>query len=131
MSELEKKYYLIDAGKKPLGRFASKAASLLLGKNLVDFKKNLPANNIVIIINADNVYLSGSKSLSKQYFKYSGYHGGIKIKKYNELNSTEIIKKAIYGMLPDNKLRKQILKNLKIFPGNEHPGIQEDLVIKE
>ena len=126
-----KKYYLIDASKKPLGRVASKVAILLLGKNSVDFKKNLPANNIVVIVNTDNIYLSGSKSLSKQYFKYSGYHGGIKIKNYSELNPSEVIKKAIYGMLPDNKLRKEMMKNLKIFPSNEHLGFHDDNLIKE
>lgn len=127
----KKKFYLIDAAKKPLGRLATKVAVLLLGKNSADFKKNALAKNIVIIINAKNIYLTGNKSSSKQYFRYTGYHGGIKSKKFTEVTPSEAIKRAVYGMLPDNKLRKEMMKNLKIFPGKEHPGFSDDTLIKE
>jgi len=118
-----KKYYLLDAKDKPLGRISTVAASLLRGKNNPNFAPNIISNNIVIIINANSVYLTGTKELSKCYYHHSGFHGGIKEISFSELkkkNPKEIIQKSIYGMLPKNRLTKEILKNLKIFDDNNH-----------
>jgi large subunit ribosomal protein L13 len=131
----DKKYYVIDAKAKPLGRISTKVASLLMGKNDPNFAPNVVPNNIVVVINAKDVYLTGTKELSKRYFHHSGFHGGIKEKSFSELkknNPTEIIIKAVRGMIPRNRLAKDTLKNLKIFVDGTHPFSKENIVeIKE
>ena len=126
---MEKKYYILDAGKAPLGRVATKAASLLRGKNLPQFAPNINPNQVVIIINSDILYLTGNKEESKRYYRHSGHPGGIKETNFLELkekDSTEIVKKAVRGMIPHNRLSNDIIKNLKIFKGNEHPFVKEN-----
>ncbi len=120
----KEKYYLVDASKDTLGRISTKIAVLLTGKNSVNYRPNIIANNVVVVINADNVHLSGTKELSKQYFRHSGFHGGIKITNFSRLKKEkpeELIRKAVKGMLPKNRLQLKIIKNLKIFAANQHP----------
>ena len=117
------KHYLIDASTQPLGRVATQAAVLLMGKNDPNFAPNVVADNIVIIINSDKLYLTGTKELSKKYYRHSGHPGGIKETDFADLkkaDSAEIIKKAIRGMIPHNRLESELLKRLKIFKGNDH-----------
>lgn len=124
MKSIDKKIFIFDASEKPLGRFASEAASLLRGKNLVDFSPNIIPNNVVVVFNSDKVYLSGRKELSKQYFHHSNHPGGIKMRTFETLkknSSEEIIKLAVKRMLPDNRLTSGLMKNLKIFNGSDHP----------
>jgi len=126
-------YYLIDAGKKPLGRIATQAAVLLRGKNLINFQPNIVPKNIVIVINADKIYLSGTKNDSKRYHQYSGFHGGIKTKTFKELkseNPKKLINQTISGMLPNNRLKSEVIKNLKIFLDENH-SYQKESIIKE
>ena len=136
MTEKSKtKYYLVDASKKPLGRFATKVAYLLRGKNSPAYRPNVLPNIIVIVINAKGTYLSGNKNSSKQYFKYSGYHGGIKTTTFSTLqkdNPVAIVRHAVRGMLPDNRMRDKLMKNLKIYPDSNHPYINEkNLIVEE
>lgn len=126
----EKKYYLIDASRAPLGRIASQAAVLLLGKNDPNFASNVVADHIVIVVNSDKLYLTGTKELSKKYYRHSGYPGGIKERDFADMKKTdsaEIIKKAIRGMIPHNRLETETLKHLKIFKGTEHSFTKEKL----
>lgn len=124
------KYYLIDASKAPLGRIATGAAVLLMGKNDPNYAPNIVANHLVIITNSDKLYLSGTKELSKKYYRHSGYHGGIKETDFADLkksDSTEIVKKAVRGMIPHNRLESELLKHLKIFKGSDHTYSKEKL----
>lgn len=127
---MDTKYYLIDASKSPLGRISTQAAVLLMGKNDPNYAPNVVANNIVIIINSDNLYLTGNKELSKKYYRHSGHPGGIKERDFADMkknDSTEIIQKAIRGMIPHNRLESDTLKHLKIFKGQEHTFSKEKI----
>jgi len=124
------KYYLIDASTQPLGRIATRAAVFLMGKNDPNFAPNIVANNIVIITNSDKLYLTGAKELSKKYYRHSGHPGGIKERDFADMkknDSTEIIQKAIRGMIPHNRLESELLKHLKIFKGSEHTFTKEKI----
>jgi large subunit ribosomal protein L13 len=117
------KYYLLDASNAPLGRIATQAATFLMGKNDPEYAPNVIANHIVVIINSDKLYLTGTKELSKKYYRHSGYPGGIKETDFANLkksDSTEIIKKAVRGMLPHNRLQSEVIKHLKIFKTGDH-----------
>ncbi len=118
------KWYVLDASKAPLGRLATKASELLLGKNEVSFVYNQAPNNKVIILNAKNLQLTGRKMQDKRYYRHSGYAGGLKERTasyYMEKNPSFIIINAVKGMLPKNKLRDKILKNLYVYEGDNHP----------
>lgn len=108
----------IDAKDQTLGRVASKAAHVLLGKHTTAFAKNIVAQEGVTIINASKVRLSGAKTKDKKYVRYSGYPGGQKIENYAmltaRLGETEAIRKAVLGMLPKNRLQAKRIKMLKI-----------------
>ena len=131
MTTSNPKYYLVDASKQPLGRIATAVAVLLMGKNDPNFAPNVIADNLVVVINSDKLYLSGNKELSKKYYRHSGYHGGIKETDFADLKKTdsaEIIKKAVRGMIPHNRLESEIIKHLKIFKGTDHPYAKESLI---
>lgn len=120
---MDKKYFIIDAGTMPLGRIATRIANTLRGKNSPFFMPNVLPGNVVVVVNADKVNLSSSKETSKQYHHYSGYHGGLKTESFSKLKAEkpeDIIKFAVKGMLPKNKLQKEFLKNLKIFRSTDH-----------
>jgi len=110
--------YTIDAKGKKLGRIATEAAVLLMGKNSPDFKRNEVANVKVSIENVSELDIDDKKMDNKEYKRYSGYPGGLKIRKMKEVIAkkgyAEIVEKAVYGMLPANKLRAKIMKNLII-----------------
>jgi len=110
--------YTLDAKGKKIGRFASEIAVLLMGKGLADFQKNQVADVTVTVVNVSDLDIDVKKLETKEYKKYSGYPGGLKIKKMKEVVAKkgyqEIIKKAVYGMLPANKLRAKVMKNLLI-----------------
>lgn len=109
------KTYTIDASSKPLGRIASQTASILRGKNSPDFKPNIPPSIKVKILNVSKIKLSDKKMKEKTYKSYSGYPGGLKEKTFESLfkrSPEAAFRKVVEGMLPRNKLRKRILKNL-------------------
>ena len=122
-SEIEKKWYVIDAQDQVLGRLATEAAVLLRGKHKPCFTPNIDTGDYVIIINADKIKLTGNKLLQKKYYRHSGYPGGLKETNYKDLiaNKPEfVLEKAIKGMLPKNKLGAAQFRKLKVYAGSEH-----------
>ena len=96
----------------------------LMGKDKVEYAPNLPTGDYVVVINTDGVKLTGNKSVQKEYFKHSGYPGGEKMIKFEEMmekDSSEVIVNAVKGMLPKNKLRDVMMKRLKVFTDEKHP----------
>ena len=122
-SEIERKWYIIDATDKPLGRVATEAARLLAGKHKAIYSSNIDTGDHVIVINCDQVKLTGNKLSQKIYRHHSGYIGGMKeisAKDMIEKNSTKAMMLAIKGMLPHNSLGAQMLKKLRVYKGSEH-----------
>ena len=123
-SEVSRDWVVFDASDKILGRFATKIADKLRGKDKPTFTPHVDGGDFVVVINADKVKVTGNKAEQKKYFKHSLYPGGLKEKSYKEvLESTpeRIIENAVKGMLPKNKLGKSIIKKLKVYSGSEHP----------
>ncbi len=117
-------WYLIDAEGQVVGRLASKIANIIRGKHKADFTPHVNSGDKVIVINAEKVRFTGKKWDNKYYRSYSNYPGGLKLKTPRQLlakKPTEILRKAVKGMLPKNRLQKQYLKNLFIYTGTEHP----------
>ena len=122
-SEIERKWYIIDAANKPLGRVATEAAKLLRGKHKPTFTPNLDTGDHVIIINCKDVILTGNKLNQKQYRHHSGYVGGLKetsAKVMLEKNPEKAMTLAVKGMLPHNTLGRQMAKKLRVYAGSEH-----------
>lgn len=122
-TDVERKWYVIDAAEAPLGRVATQVATLLTGKGKPQFTKHIDCGDFVIVINTDNLVVTGKKMEDKMYYKHSGYPGGLKelqLKEKMAKDSTEVIFKAVRGMLPVNKLRDGRLLRLKVYPGTEH-----------
>lgn len=122
--EIEKKWYILDAEGKVLGRLATEVASILRGKHRPTFTPNVDTGDHVIIINADKIVLTGNKLVTKKYYRHSGYPGGLKVTSYATLMSTKpelAVRKAIVGMLPHNRLGSAMAKKLKVYSGPEHP----------
>lgn len=122
--DIKRDWYIIDATGKTLGRFATKIAHILMGKHKPNFVKHLDLGDYVIVINADKMVLTGKKLSTKKYYHHSGYPGGLKEIAYEELMKEKpdfVLKKAVKGMLPKNKLGRKMLKKLKIYSGSKHP----------
>lgn len=122
--ELDKKWYVLDAEGKVLGRLATEAAAILRGKHRPTFTPNVDTGDHVIVINAGKVVLTGNKLQNKKYIRHSGYPGGLKVTSYATLmgNRPELaVRKAIVGMLPHNRLGAAMAKKLKVYSGTEHP----------
>ena len=123
-SDLEQSWILVDAKDKTLGRLASTLASRLRGKHRPEYTPNADLGDYIIVINANKINVTGDKLNQKNYFKHSGYPGGIKSRSLDEVikNSPEdAIRMAVKGMLPKNKLGKKMLTKLKIYKDNDHP----------
>ena len=121
--EIERKWYIIDAANKPLGRVAAEAAKLLRGKHKPTFTPNLDVGDHVIILNCNQVILTGNKLNQKVYRHHSGYIGGMKetsAKDMLEKNPEKAMMLAVKGMLPHNSLGAQQLKKLRVYAGSEH-----------
>ncbi len=122
--EIDKKWYLIDASNKILGRLASEIATILRGKHKAIFTSHMDAGDYVIVVNADKVALTGAKLDKKIYYRHSGYVGGLKettARQMLEKKPENIIKLAVKGMLPKTSLGRRQLKKLKIYAGPNHP----------
>ena len=120
---VSKNWLLVDAENQILGRLASKVAKLIRGKYKTNFTPHVDCGDNIIIINSDKIQLTGTKWDNKEYFKHTGYPGGKYIQTPNQLlqkDSTKIIKSAVKGMLPKNKLGRLLNKNLYVFSGSEH-----------
>lgn len=123
-SQIDKKWHLIDAEGKVLGRLATDIALILRGKTKPSFTPTMDMGDNVVVINAEKVVLTGSKAEDKDYFSHSGYPGGGKFTNIKKLMAEKpefVIEHAVKGMLPKNKLSRKIIKNLKIYAGPEHP----------
>ncbi|MBR5113197.1 MAG: 50S ribosomal protein L13 [Clostridia bacterium] len=121
---MTRKWYVIDAEGKPLGKVAVEAANLLRGKNKPTFTPNADCGDHVIIINAEKVVLTGKKLEQKKYYHHTGYIGHLKEVKYGTLMKTKpefAVTKAVKGMIPDNTLGRQALTRLRVVKGAEHP----------
>jgi len=122
--EIERKWWLIDADGKILGRLATEISVLLSGKGKATFAHFLDTGDFVVVINAEKVQVTGRKLEQKKYYHHTGYPGGIKEKTLNELmdtNPEEVLRKAVWGMIPKNKLGWKIYKKLKVYRGSNHP----------
>jgi len=123
-SDIDRKWYVVDAKDIVLGKLAVKVAVHLRGKNKPVFTPNSDTGDFIIVINAEKIKLTGNKVNDKVYYHHSGYIGGIKAKTAKELleNKPEtIIEKAVWGMLPKNRLGRAMIKKLKVYRGTEHP----------
>ncbi|MBD3183568.1 50S ribosomal protein L13 [Candidatus Poribacteria bacterium] len=121
---INKKWYVVDAKGKTLGRLATKVAAILRGKHKPDFTPHMDVGDYVIVVNAEKVQLTGRKSQQKMYYNHSGYPGGIKEISYTELlnrKPEQVVTIAVKGMLPHNKLGRKITKHLKVYSGPDHP----------
>jgi len=123
-TEVTRNWVVFDASDRVLGRFATKIADKLRGKDKPTFTPHVDGGDFVVVINAEKVKVTGKKSDQKKYYKHSLYPGGLKEKSYQEVlnnNPERIIENAVRGMLPKNKLGKSIFKKLKVYRGSEHP----------
>jgi large subunit ribosomal protein L13 len=123
-SEIERKWYVVDAAGQPLGRLASKVAHVLRGKHRPEYTPHVDTGDFVIITNAAQVHLSGKKRTDKQYHRHSGYPGGLKSESYGQLLERKpsfIVERAVKGMLPKNSLGRQMFRKLKVYPEGTHP----------
>lgn len=119
-----KEWVLVDAENEILGRLASKVAKIVRGKNKANFTPHVDCGDNVIIINAEKIQLTGNKWDQKEYVRHTGYPGGQRfttVKQMLDKNPTEIIRKAVKGMLPKNRLGSALLGNVLIYTGSEHP----------
>jgi large subunit ribosomal protein L13 len=122
--EVVRDWYLVDAENLVLGRMATRIADVLRGKTKPIFTPSVDAGDFVIVVNADKILLTGKKTTDKMYYSHSGYPGGIKSVNAGELQEKkpgEIIRQAVKGMLPKNKLARHMLNKLKIYSGPVHP----------
>lgn len=122
-NEIERKWYIIDAAGKPLGRVAAKAATILRGKHRPEFTPNVDCGEYVIIINAKDAVLTGNKLMQKKWYRHTGYIGHLKEVSYKELMADrpeKAMELAVWGMLPHNTLGRQAFKKLKIYKDAEH-----------
>lgn len=123
-TEIKRLWHLFDARGKVLGRLATQIAEILMGKQKPYFARNVDCGDFVVIVNADKVQVTGRKEQNKIYYHHSGYPGGLKataLKEVRQKHPERIIEHAVSGMLPNNKLKKEMLKRLKVFAGEEHP----------
>ncbi|HBG92080.1 MAG: 50S ribosomal protein L13 [Nitrospirae bacterium RIFOXYB2_FULL_43_5] len=127
-TDIEYKWYLVDAKDAVLGRLAVKIAVCLRGKNKAIFTPNVDTGDFVVVVNAEKVRTTGKKLDDKIYYHHSGYPGGIKAKTLRERLSKEpqkVISDAVWGMLPKNRLGRAMLKKLKVYKGSEHPHVAQ------
>ena len=123
-STIERKWYVVDAADKTLGRLAAEVAKVLRGKHKPTFTPHMDTGDHLIIINADKVRLTGKKLVQKVYFRHSGYLGGDKYTKAGDMlakNPVRMVELAVRGMVPHNRLGSQIIKKLHVYAGSEHP----------
>ena len=123
-SDIEESWIVVDAKEKILGRLATKLAFRLRGKHKPEYSANADLGDFIVVINAKDIQVTGKKMTQKMYYRHSGYPGGIKSKPLNEVlesSPEEVIKAAVKGMLPKNKLGRQMIKKLKVYADEHHP----------
>lgn len=132
--EIEHRWFVVDATDKILGRLASEVAQVLRGKRKPTYTPHADVGDHVIIINAEKIRVTGHKAEQKMYYRHSGYPGGIHSTTYEammEKHPERILQKAVWGMLPHNKLGRQVFKKLRVYAGSEHRHIAQKPVSLE
>jgi large subunit ribosomal protein L13 len=127
--DITRDWWLVDATDLPLGRLASEIATILRGKHKPTFAPHVDGGDFVVIINADRVAVTSDKSQSKIYYRHSGYPGGIKAETFESLKKRRpeaIVERAVRGMLPKNKLGRQMARKLRVYAGPDHPHASQD-----
>ena len=122
--DITRKWFVVDADGKNLGRLASAVASILRGKHKPIFSPHLDVGDYVIVVNADRIAVTGRKLDQKMYYRHTGYPGGLRERNLRDLlqrHPTHAVKFAVRGMLPKNRLGRKMIKKLKIYAGPEHP----------
>jgi large subunit ribosomal protein L13 len=122
--EIEQQWYLVDAEGQTLGRLATRIADTLRGKRKPEFTPHIDTGDFVVVVNAEKIAVTGKKREEKIYYRHSGYPGGLRQRTFAEeieRRPTEVLRKAVKGMLPRNRLARRQLTKLKIYAGPEHP----------
>jgi large subunit ribosomal protein L13 len=128
LKDTERKWHLVNAEGKTLGRVATEVARLLRGKHKPEFTPNADLGDFVVVVNAEKVKFMGKRAEKKEYFHYTGYPGGAKWERVQDLLRTHpdrVFEHAIKGMLPHNRLGRQIFKKLKVYAGPDHPHVAQ------
>lgn len=128
--EVTRDWYVLDAAGKILGRMATRVATVLRGKHKPIFTPSVDCGDYVVIINADKVRVSGRKGEQKIYFSHSGYPGGARHFTFNKMmekSPAKVVRQAVAGMLPKNRLGRKMIKKLKVYAGAEHPHASQKL----
>ncbi|TLY32812.1 MAG: 50S ribosomal protein L13, partial [Ignavibacteria bacterium] len=123
-NEIERKWYVVDASGKTLGRIASRVAHVLRGKHKAAFTPNIDCGDFVVVVNADKVKVRGRREDLKTYFHYTGYPGGATVESFKELMKTDperVFMHAVKGMIPHNRLGARVIRKLKVYAGTSHP----------
>ncbi len=127
--EVERKWYVVDAEGQTLGRLATQIARVLRGKNKAQYTPHIDTGDFVVVINADRIEVTGRKAEQKIYYRHTGYPGGLKEVSYERMmdrKPTEIVRKAVWGMMPKSRLARAQFKKLKIYAGPEHPHAAQE-----
>lgn len=130
--DVTRNWYIVDAEGKVLGRMATEVASILRGKHKPIFTRHVDTGDFVIIVNADKIKLTGNKSTDKMRYNHSGYPGGMRITSYEVLMKEKperVVREAIRGMLPHNRLGRAMFRKLKVYTGSEHPHAAQNPVL--
>ncbi|RAP73201.1 50S ribosomal protein L13 [Paenibacillus montanisoli] len=133
-NEVERKWYVIDAEGKTLGRLASEAASLIRGKHKPQFTPHVDTGDFVVVINAEKIHLTGKKLQNKMYYRHSMYQGGLKVTPAQDMiknKPEQVLEQAIHGMLPKNRLGDKMKLKLKVYAGSEHPHAAQNPEVYE
>ena len=123
-ADVERKWFVVDAENRVVGRLATQIATILRGKHKPSFTPHVDTGDFVVVINADKARFTGQKETQKEYFRHTGYPGGVKLmtpKEAREKKPTFIVERAVQGMLPKTKLGRQVASKLKVYAGTDHP----------
>lgn len=123
-ADVERAWFVVDATDVPLGRLASEVAPILRGKHKATYAPHIDGGDFVVVVNADKVHVSGNKEIEKIYFRHSGYPGGLRAETLSEVREKHperLVEIAVRGMLPKNRLGRQILRKLRVYAGPDHP----------
>ena len=123
-SDIKREWHIIDASDKVLGKLATQVASLLMGKHKPIFCRHLDVGDFVVVINAEQVRVTGNKTKQKLYYRHSGYPGGLKgisLERMMQTSPSQVIEHAVKGMLPHNRLEARMMKRLRVYVGDAHP----------
>ena len=127
--EIERRWYVVDAEGQTLGRLATRIADTLRGKRKPEYTPHVDTGDFVVVVNAEKIAVTGKKRDEKIYYRHSGYPGGLRERTLGEeleRRPTEVLRKAVKGMLPRNRLARQQINKLKIYAGPEHPHVAQN-----